>query len=100
MKASNALWQERLAGKLPNFQARGRDHLVFLEMVETIHVDREKFVTELRLTRSLCRNSTAQQKKQEKMSSWVNGVRDDFKGKTTYQVGYAPPPDTNATTTR
>ena len=62
-------------------------------------IKKEK-LTPLSQVREAIRQQLGQQKKQEKMSSWVNGVRNDFKGKTTYQVGYAPPPDTNATTTR
>ena len=62
-------------------------------------IKKEK-LTPLSQVKEAIRQQLIQQKRQEKMSSWVNGARDDFKGKTTYQVGYAPPPDTNATTTK
>jgi foldase protein PrsA len=40
------------------------------------------------------RQQLLQQKKQEEMKKWVDDTSDDFRKKTTYQVGYAPPAET------
>ena len=40
-----------------------------------------------------------QQKKNDKMTKWVGGLKDDFKGKLKYSPGYAPPATTAPTTT-
>ena len=47
--------------------------------------------TPLAQVKEAIRQQLLQEKKQSEMTSWVNGVRKDFAGKTTYQVGYQPP---------
>jgi parvulin-like peptidyl-prolyl isomerase len=47
--------------------------------------------TPLKQVKDAIRQQLLQEKKQKKMTKWVEGVRKDFAKKTTYQVGYAPP---------
>jgi foldase protein PrsA len=47
--------------------------------------------TPLAQVKEAIRQQLLQEKKQTEMTSWVNGIKKDFEGKTTYQVGYQPP---------
>jgi foldase protein PrsA len=44
------------------------------------------------------RQQLLQERKQKKMTDWVNDIRKDFADDTTYQVGYAPPETGTSTT--
>jgi parvulin-like peptidyl-prolyl isomerase len=55
--------------------------------------------TPLKEVRTAIRQQLVQQKKQDKMRKWVDETTKDFESKTSYQVGYAPPPTTATTPT-
>jgi parvulin-like peptidyl-prolyl isomerase len=55
--------------------------------------------TPLKEVSAAIRQQLVQTKKQEKMQAWVKDTQKDFEPKTNYQVGYAPPATTSATTT-
>jgi foldase protein PrsA len=55
--------------------------------------------TPLSEVRAAIRQQLLQQNKQAAMKTWVEDTNKDFKKKTTYQVGYAPPETTNSVTT-
>ena len=52
---------------------------------------KKSMTTPLKDVRDAIRQQLLQEKKQKKMTEWVNGIRKDFADDTTYQVGYAPP---------
>jgi parvulin-like peptidyl-prolyl isomerase len=54
--------------------------------------------TPFKQVKDAIRQQLVQEKKQKKMTEWVNGIRKDFADDTTYQVGYAPP-ETGTTAT-
>jgi foldase protein PrsA len=54
--------------------------------------------TPLSQVRPAIRQRLLQQKKQVKMRDWVADISKDFRSKTTYQVGYAPPQTTSGAT--
>ena len=47
--------------------------------------------TALKDVKNAIRQQLVQEQKQKKMTAWVDGIKKDFAGKTTYQVGYSPP---------
>jgi parvulin-like peptidyl-prolyl isomerase len=55
--------------------------------------------TPISQVRQAIRQQLLQQKKQQAMSKWVNDLQKGFESKTTYQVGYAPPPTTTGAAT-
>ena len=47
--------------------------------------------TPLKDVKEAIRQQLVQEKKQKKMTAWVDGIKKDFADETTYQVGYSPP---------
>jgi parvulin-like peptidyl-prolyl isomerase len=69
-------------------------------IIEALTPIKKERKTPLAEVRTAIRQQLVQQKKQEKMRKWVDGISKDFAKKTTYQVGYAPPQTTTGTTTK
>jgi peptidyl-prolyl cis-trans isomerase C len=61
-------------------------------------IKKEK-TTPLSEVRPAIRQQLLQQKKTDAMKDWVEDTQKSFEEKTTYQVGYEPPAETNATST-
>jgi len=55
-------------------------------------------VTKLSEVQTAIKQQLLGQKKQEEMRKWVDDTAKDFQSKTNYQVGYAPPATTSAST--
>jgi len=56
-------------------------------------------VTAFAKVKASIRQQLEQQKKNDKMTAWVNDLKKKFDGEISYQPGYAPPPTTGAATT-
>jgi parvulin-like peptidyl-prolyl isomerase len=57
-------------------------------------------VTKLSEVKTAIKQQLLGQKKQTEMQKWVSDTAKDFESKTNYQVGYAPPATTSASTTQ
>jgi parvulin-like peptidyl-prolyl isomerase len=68
-------------------------------IIQTLGPIKKSTTTPLSEVRAAIRQQLVQQKKQEKMQKWVEDTQKDFEKRTTYQVGYAPPPTTTGATT-
>jgi len=68
-------------------------------IIQALTAIKKERTTPLSEVRPAIRQQLVQQTKQEKMRKWVDDVSKDFRKKTTYQVGYAPPQTTTGTTT-
>jgi hypothetical protein len=56
-------------------------------------------VTPFAKVKESIKSQLLQQKKNDKMTAWVDKLKKDFDGKVTYQAGYSPPATTAPTTT-
>jgi parvulin-like peptidyl-prolyl isomerase len=69
------------------------------EIIQPLSAIKEEKTTPLKEVRTAIRQQLVQQKKQDKMRTWVDDTTKDFDSKTNYQVGYAPPATTGTTST-
>jgi parvulin-like peptidyl-prolyl isomerase len=68
-------------------------------IIQPLSAVKKSRTTPFKQVKDAIRQQLVQEKKQKKMTEWVNGIRKDFAKDTTYQVGYAPP-ETGTTTTQ
>ena len=69
-------------------------------VIQALTAVKKEQLTPLSQVRQAIRQQLLQQKKQQEMSKWVSDTQKGFESKTSYQVGYAPPATTGATTTK
>jgi parvulin-like peptidyl-prolyl isomerase len=69
-------------------------------IIEALTPIKKATTTPLSEVRAAISQQLLQQKKQEAMKEWVDETTTSFEKKTTYQVGYAPPATTTASTTK
>jgi parvulin-like peptidyl-prolyl isomerase len=60
-------------------------------IIQPLGAVKKSKTTPLAQVREAIRQQLLQEKKQTEMTNWVNGIKKDFDGRTTYQVGYEPP---------
>jgi parvulin-like peptidyl-prolyl isomerase len=60
---------------------------------------KKQATTPLSEVKPAIRQQLLQQKKTDEMKDWVEDTKKEYEEKTTYQVGYEPPAETNATST-
>ena len=68
-------------------------------IIQPLSAIKKERTTPLKEVRPAIRQQLVQQKKQEKMRSWVDDTTKDFESKTSFQVGYALPATTGTTPT-
>jgi parvulin-like peptidyl-prolyl isomerase len=60
-------------------------------VIEAVSDVRKAKITPLAKVRASIKATLLQQKRNEEMQAWVEGLRKDFEGKVTYAAGYEPP---------
>jgi parvulin-like peptidyl-prolyl isomerase len=60
-------------------------------VIEAVSEVRKAKITPLAKVRASIKATLLQQKRNEEMQAWVEGLRKDFEGKVTYAAGYEPP---------
>jgi parvulin-like peptidyl-prolyl isomerase len=68
-------------------------------VIQALTPVKPKSVTKLSEVKTAIRQQLIGQKKQDEMRKWVDDTAKQFKSKTKFQVGYAPPADTTSTAT-